>query len=76
MKARGPKSWSRLDNAAKIFPPTSNARDTKVFRFACELREQVQEAPLQRALEETLALFPIFRSVIRHGLFWLSLIHI
>ena len=55
--------WKRLDNAAKIFPSNSNKRDTKVFRFACELQEAVQQETLQCALEETLKLFPLYRSV-------------
>ena len=36
--------WSRLENAAKIFPSTTSREDTKVFRFTCELTEMVQEA--------------------------------
>lgn len=62
--------WNRLDNAAKIFPPTSSKRDTKVFRFACELNELVDGNVLQKALDKTLEAFPIYRSVLRHGLFW------
>ena len=62
--------WKRLDNAAKIFPSNSNKRDTKVFRFACELQEAVQQETLQCALEETLKLFPLYRSVLKRGLFW------
>ena len=62
--------WTRLDNAAKIFPPTSNKQDTKVFRFACQLNEWVEQDILQQATEKTLETFPIFRSVLKHGLFW------
>ena len=62
--------WTRLDNAAKIFPPTSNKQDTKVFRFACQLNEWVEQNILQQATEKTLETFPIFRSVLKHGLFW------
>ena len=62
--------WNRLDNAAKIFPPTSNKQDTKVFRFACQLNERVEQEILQQATEKTLETFPIFRSVLKHGLFW------
>lgn len=73
--------WFRLDNAAKIFPPTSNARDCKVFRFSCELEENVKPEILSRALEKNLELFPGFNSVLKKGLFWYyletsSLIHI
>lgn len=62
--------WSRLDNAAKIFPPTSSARDSKVFRFACALTEPVQPQPLQQALDETLEQFPFYRSALKKGFFW------
>ena len=62
--------WSRLENAAKIFPSTTSREDTKVFRFTCELTEMVQEAPLQAALEETLEVFPFYRYSLRRGLFW------
>lgn len=65
-----PADWSRLDNAAKIFPPTSNKQDTKVFRFCCQLNEWVDREILQLATERTLESFPIFRSVLKHGLFW------
>ena len=46
--------WSRLDNAAKIFPSTSTSRDSKVFRFACQLREEVEPEILQHALDRTM----------------------
>lgn len=62
--------WSRLDNAAKIFPPTSTRRDDKVFRFACVLREPVDAGLLQRALDRTIEQFPFYRSVLKKGLFW------
>ena len=64
-----PAKWNRLDNAAKIFPPTSTKRDTKVFRFACELTEPVEEPLLQQALDQTLELFPFYRSILKKGLF-------
>lgn len=59
-----------LDNAGKIFPWTSNKRDTKVFRFACELYEAVDRKDLQTALDMTMEEFPLFRSSLRKGLFW------
>lgn len=64
------RKWSRLDNAAKIFPPTTTARDPKVFRFACELYEEVEPDVLQRALDRTLERFSYYRSVLKKGLFW------
>lgn len=70
MRYRKTADWNRLDNAAKIFPPASSKRDSKVFRFACELYEEVQPEALQSALEKTIEMFPIFKSVLRKGLFW------
>ena len=62
--------WSKLDNAAKIFPPTSDHQDTKVFRCACRLKEDVIPNFLQQAVEIALNDFPTYKSVIRKGLFW------
>ena len=62
--------WSRLDNAAKIFPSTSTSRDSKVFRFACQLKEEIEPEILQHALDRTMAEFPFYRSILKKGLFW------
>jgi len=70
MKYAGPPQWRRLDNAAIIFPSNSSARDTKVFRFFCELTEPVDPGVLQAALDRTVPQFPLFRSVLHRGLFW------
>mgnify|MGYP006967698855 FL=1 len=48
--------WMRLDNAGKIFPATSDKRDTGVFRVSCELKEYVDPGCLQRALDAGRAL--------------------
>lgn len=70
MKYKKPLQWSRLENAAKIFPSTSSKRDTKVFRFTCELYEAVNPAILQNALDNTMEKFPFYRSVLKRGIFW------
>lgn len=62
--------WTRLDSAARIFPSTSSRRDTKVFRFSCELTEAVDPALLQKAVDRTMEDFPFYRSSLRKGLFW------
>ena len=33
--------WRKLDNAAKLYSAASNKKDTRVFRFYCELKEEV-----------------------------------
>lgn len=65
-------TWTRLDNAAKIYPPSSNstAHYTNVFRFACELYEPIDAIILQSATERALKQFPLFRSIMRRGFFW------
>lgn len=70
MKAKKSADWRRLDNAAKIFPCTSNKADTKVFRFSCELTEPVDPPTLQLALERALEVFPGYRCTLRRGMFW------
>ncbi|MBH1940081.1 hypothetical protein I5677_04120 [Mobilitalea sibirica] len=70
MTKKMPVEWTRLDNAAKIFPPTTNEKDTKVFRFVCELKDDIEQKSLQEALDKTMVLFPFYRSVLRRGVFW------
>lgn len=70
MKNKRISEWSKLDNAAKIFPANSKKSDTKVFRFACELFDTVEPKVLQQALDITLEAFPLYLSVIKSGLFW------
>lgn len=64
------KRWYKLENAAKIFPPSANKKDTKVFRFYVELKEYVDPKMLNKALTETLKEFPLFRSTLKKGFFW------
>ncbi len=70
MKQRKRVEWSRLDNASKIFPATASDKDTKVFRLVCELYEKVEPKVLQRALDDTVESFPLYKSVLRRGVFW------
>ena len=62
--------WRRLDNAALLFSASSNATDPRVFRFYCELNEEIEHETLQVALGRTTEVYPIFLSVMRNGLFW------
>lgn len=70
MKEQKKYKWTKLDNASKIFPSTMSARDTKVFRLSCFLKDEVNPLVLQEAIEPTLQSFPIYRSVLRRGVFW------
>jgi len=73
MNTPAENAWYKLDNAAKIFPPTSGKADTKVFRFSCELFEDIDGKLLQSALDRALDDFPGFRCILKRGLFWFYL---
>lgn len=66
----GEKSWIKLDNAAKIFPPTTSKHDAKVFRFFCETEEPIEPRVLQAALDKCMESFPFYRSILKKGIFW------
>ena len=56
------KRWYKLDNAAKIFPPTTGQYDPKTFRFAVALKEEIDESILLEALKATLKDYPILKT--------------
>ncbi|MBQ2881061.1 MAG: hypothetical protein IJE40_02215 [Clostridia bacterium] len=62
--------WIKLDNAAKIFPSAVSGADTKVFRFSCELFEDINKEILQSAASEAAEVFDVFNYVLKKGLFW------
>ena len=70
LKNHNKTRWKPLENAAKIFPPTSSDKDTKVFRFVVELHEKIDRRILQEALDITMESFPLYKVVLRGGAFW------
>lgn len=62
--------WRRLDNAAKIFPSAANGHDTNVFRVYCELNEYIEKDILQEAVNISIEQFPIYKTVMKKGIFW------
>ena len=71
----GYSNWRKLDNAALAFPLVTGKNDTRVFRFYCELNENVDPKLLQDALDKTMEKYPLFQMVLRKGLFWFYLEH-
>ena len=63
-------NWKKLDNVALIFPSSSSKADTHVFRFSCEMCDEVDGVMLQRALDDTIENFPVFNYVLKRGMFW------
>jgi len=64
------KNWMRLDNAALIFPAVRNNRWVNTFRLSAEMKEEIDPAILQQAVDELLPRFPSFYLRLRTGLFW------
>lgn len=64
------RAWSRLDNAAKIFPPSNMGTNTCVFRFSCELTEEIDPALLQQAVDKAVLKFPAYLVIMKSGAFW------
>ncbi|MBK0330336.1 alcohol acetyltransferase [Brachybacterium sp. MASK1Z-5] len=64
------RTWVRLDNASNIFLAARTESDTKVFRLSAEMDAEVDPGVLQEALDAVFELYPLYRAVLRRGVFW------
>ncbi|GAA2178074.1 alcohol acetyltransferase [Leucobacter tardus] len=64
------RSWVRLDNASNVFLAARSEVDPKVFRISAELDHEVDPDVLQMALDTTYDHYPLYRAVLRRGIFW------
>ncbi len=64
------KLWSRLDNAALIFPAAKRRGWHNIFRLSAELDEPIDRDIMQSALDLTVKRFPLIGSRLRAGVFW------
>ena len=62
--------WMTLDNAAKIFPAALSRNWSNVFRISATLRDPVDTACLQEALDSIVKRFPSTAVCIKPGFFW------
>ena len=62
--------WMRLDNAAKIYPAARTPNWSNVFRLSATLKEEVDVAVMQNALDVTVRRFPSLAARLRRGVFW------
>ena len=62
--------WMPLDNAALIFPAIRRRNWNNVFRESVTLREAIDPALLQRAVDDLMPRFPSFYLRLRRGVFW------
>ena len=62
--------WRRLDNSAKIFPMSTGAKYSTVFRLSVVLKEEIKPEILQKAVIEALEKYQSFKVRMKAGLFW------
>lgn len=64
------KTWYRLDNAAKVYPPISSAIRPGVFGLSAVLTENIDKNILNDAVNVVLHRFPSFKVKLKRGIFW------
>ena len=62
--------WYKLDLSAIVYPTLQRRDFSSVYRLSVVLKEAVDPAILQQALDMTLPRFPTYKVAIRKGLFW------
>ena len=62
--------WMPLDNAAKIYPAARNENWSNVFRISGTLKDEIDVAVMQSALDVTVRRFPALATRLRRGVFW------
>ena len=63
-------AWLKLDNAAKIYPPSRTRGWAAMFRLSVTLTENIDPAILAKAQRAALRRFPTFAFRLRRGFFW------
>ncbi len=69
-KREAPPRWLKLDNAAKIYPPSRSRNWAAMFRVSATLDEVIDPAVLKRAQDAVLRRMPTFAYRLRRGVFW------
>ncbi|MCR5503717.1 MAG: hypothetical protein K6F53_11990 [Lachnospiraceae bacterium] len=62
--------WDRLDNTANLFPAIAGESMTNVYRISVTLKEEIDPALLQEALDIVLPKIGSFNVRLRKGMFW------
>ena len=62
--------WYNLDNVAFYYASIKTKKRQTVFRFSCELKDNIDKDYLQIALKETIKEYPNFHVTLKKGFFW------
>lgn len=63
------RNWYKLDNVGKFYSFTNKNKILAVFRYSVSLTKEIDEDILQKALDETLKIFPNFNCHLKKGFF-------
>ena len=64
------KIWYKLDLSANVYPTLQRKNFSSLYRLSLSLKETIDPALLQKAVDITLPRFPSFKVALRRGLFW------
>lgn len=62
--------WDKLDNTANLFPVIVSEEVSNVYRISVTLKEDIDEALLQKAVDKVLKYFDVFNARLKKGVFW------
>lgn len=62
--------WYKLDLSAIVYPTLQRRDFSSVYRLSVLLKEEIDPAILQLALDKTLPRFPTYKVAMRKGVFW------
>lgn len=64
------EDWYRLDLSAIVYPTLQRRDFSSVYRLSVILKEEVDPAVLQQAVDQVMPRFPTYKAAIRKGVFW------
>lgn len=62
--------WYKLDNSAKIFPPTSKQGRRNIFMMSAIMYDKIKPEILEQATNDILDRFPTYKVRLKRGIFW------
>lgn len=63
------KNWYPVDNVSFLYAVLKNKKRQNVFRFSCEIKDNIDKDYLQIALRETLKVYPKYHINLKTGAF-------
>lgn len=64
------EDWYRLDLSAIVYPTLQRRDFSSVYRLSVVLKEDIDPAVLQLAVDQVMPRFPTYKAAIRKGVFW------